>query len=163
MGDARLALAAYWKEIKLDASDHSLAAQRMHQPTPRVALGVALRSIANAAVDISDGLMGDLGHILERSHVGASLYIDSLPAGLILSQQPLAKRREFTLAGGDDYELCFTAPAAQRSNVIVAGLASNTALTRIGCIQQESGVRLLDDFAQAVTLQFTSFDHFSTP
>lgn len=163
LGDARLALAGYWKEIKLAAADHSLAAQRMHQPTPRIALGVALRGIANAALDISDGLIGDLGHILERSQVGASLHIDSLPAGPVLSLQPLAKRREFTLSGGDDYELCFTAPIAQRAAVIAAGLASNTTVTRIGCIQQEPGLRLLDDFGQAVSLQLTSFDHFTTP
>jgi thiamine-monophosphate kinase len=163
LGDARLALAGYWKEIELDTSDHRQAAQRMHQPTPRVTLGIALRGIANAALDISDGLIGDLGHILERSQVGASLHIDSLPAGPILSQQTISKRREFTLAGGDDYELCFTAPVTQRSNVIAAGLASNTALTRIGCVQQEKGVRLLDDFGQTVTLQLTSFDHFTTP
>ena len=163
LGDARLALAGYRKEIKLDQADHKQAAQHMHQPTPRVALGVALRGIANAAVDISDGLIGDLGHILERSQVGASLHIDSLPAGSILSLQPLAKRREFTLAGGDDYELCFTAPNTQRANVIAAGLASNTALTRIGGIQQENGLRLLDDFGLAVNLQLTSFDHFTTP
>jgi thiamine-monophosphate kinase len=163
LGDARLALAGYWKEIKLESAEHKQAAQRMHQPTPRIDLGIALRGIANAALDISDGLIGDLGHILERSHVGASLHIDSLPAGPILSLQPLAKRREFTLAGGDDYELCFTAPAAQRSAVIAAGLASNTAVTCIGRIESESGLRLLDDFGQTVPLSLTSFDHFSTP
>ncbi|MDO8178096.1 MAG: thiamine-phosphate kinase [Undibacterium sp.] len=163
LGDARLALAGYWKEIKLEAAEHSQAAQRMHQPTPRIALGMALRGIANAALDISDGLIGDLGHILERSDVGASLHIDSLPAGPVLSQQPLAKRREFTLAGGDDYELCFTAPPAQRAAVIAAGLACATAVTRIGCIEQQKGLRLLDDFGQPVSLPLSSFDHFATP
>lgn len=163
LGDARLALAGYWKEIKLDAAAHHQAAQRMHQPTPRIALGMALRGLAHAALDISDGLIGDLGHILERSKVGASLHIDSLPAGPVLSLQPLATRREFTLAGGDDYELCFTAPASQRAAVIAAGLAADTAVTRIGCIESELGLRLLDDFGQAVNLSLTSFDHFSTP
>lgn len=163
LGDARLALAAYWKELKLDGANHQAAAQRMHQPTPRIALGMALRGIANAALDISDGLSGDLGHILERSDVGASLHIDSLPAGPVLSQQTLAQRRAFTLAGGDDYELCFTAPPAQRAEVVAAGLASNTAVTRIGRIEREQGLRLLDDFGQPVALQLSSFDHFATP
>ncbi len=163
LGDARLALAAYWKELKLDGADHQAAAQRMHQPTPRIALGMALRGIANAALDISDGLSGDLGHILERSDVGASLHIDSLPAGPVLSQQTLAQRRAFTLAGGDDYELCFTAPPAQRAAVVAAGLASNTAVTRIGRIEREQGLHLLDDFGQPVALQLSSFDHFATP
>ena len=163
LGDARLALAGYWKEVELNAADHHQAAQRMHQPTPRIALGIALRGIANAALDISDGLIGDLGHILERSKLGASLYVDQLPAGPILSKQPLAKRREFTLAGGDDYEICFTAPTSQRSNIIAAALAANTAVTRIGQIDAESGLRLLDDNGQPLALSFTSFDHFTTP
>lgn len=163
LGDARLALASYWKEIKLDPEQHKEAAQRMHQPTPRIALGQALRGIAHAALDISDGLIGDLGHILERSKLGASLHVDSLPAGPILSQQTLDLRRKFTLAGGDDYELCFTAAPSQRSAVIAAGLASNTPVTRIGCIQQEPGLRLLDDFGDTLDLALTSFDHFTTP
>ncbi|QJQ04520.1 thiamine-phosphate kinase [Undibacterium piscinae] len=163
LGDARLALAGYWKELKLTPTEHSQAALRMHQPSPRIALGIALRGVAHAALDISDGLIGDLGHILERSNVGASLHIDSLPAGPVLSQQPLAKQREFTLAGGDDYELCFTAPVAQRAAVIAAGLASATPVTRIGTIEQATGLRLLDDFGQPVSLQVSSFDHFSSP
>ncbi|CAN5887056.1 thiamine-phosphate kinase [soil metagenome] len=163
LGDARLALAGYWKELKLDDDAQQQAAQRMHQPTPRIALGLALRGIAHAALDISDGLVGDLGHILERSGVGASLHLDSLPAGPVLSLQPLAKRREFTLAGGDDYELCFTAAVAQRSAVLAAGVASNTAVTRVGSIEATPGLRLLDDFGQQVSLALTSFDHFSSP
>jgi thiamine-monophosphate kinase len=163
LGDARLALAGYWKELKLTPTEHSQAALRMHQPSPRIALGIALRGVAHAALDISDGLIGDLGHILERSKVGASLHIDSLPAGPVLSQQPLAKQREFTLAGGDDYELCFTAPVAQRAAVFAAGLASATPVTRVGTIEQATGLRLLDDFGQPVSLQVSSFDHFSSP
>lgn len=163
LGDARLALAGYWKELKLTPTEHSQAALRMHQPSPRIALGIALRGVAHAALDISDGLIGDLGHILERSKVGASLHIDSLPAGPVLSQQALAKQREFTLAGGDDYELCFTAPVAQRAAVIAAGLASATPVTRVGTIEQAAGLRLLDDFGQPVSLQVSSFDHFSSP
>ncbi|MBX9869933.1 MAG: thiamine-phosphate kinase, partial [Burkholderiaceae bacterium] len=118
LGDARLALAAYWNEVTLDAAAHERAAQRMHQPTPRVALGMALRGVAHAALDISDGLAGDLGHILNRSQVGASLFLDRLPAGEVLQQQDMDLRRRYTLAGGDDYELCFTAPRAQRAAVL---------------------------------------------
>lgn len=163
LGDARLALASYRKELTLAPAEHKLAAARMHQPSPRIALGKALRGIAHAALDISDGLSGDLGHILERSKLGASLHIDSLPAGPVLSRQPLALQREFTLAGGDDYELCFSAPVAQRAAVLAAGLASATAVTRVGSIEAAPGLRLLDDFGQPVSLQLTSFDHFSSP
>lgn len=160
LGDARLALAGYWNEVTLDAASHALAAQRMHQPTPRVALGMALRGIAHAALDISDGLVGDLGHILNRSRVGASLLIDRLPAGEVLQQQGMDLRRRFTLAGGDDYELCFTAPRAQRAAVLAAGVQSGTPVTRIGFIEATPGLRLLDSQRQEVRLSLASFDHF---
>lgn len=163
LGDARLALASYWKEMTLSEEDHLLAASRMHRPTPRIALGIALRGVANAALDISDGLIGDLGHILERSHVGASLEIDSLPAGPILKKQNLDKRREFTLNGGDDYELCFTAPAHQRDAVLAAGLSSQTTVTRVGQIEAEAGLRLRDQEGHSIKMQLSSFDHFTTP
>lgn len=163
LGDARLALASYWKELTLSEEDHLQAASRMHRPTPRIALGIALRGVANAALDISDGLIGDLGHILEHSHVGASLDIDRLPAGPILNKQNLDKRREFTLNGGDDYELCFTAPAHQRDAVLAAGLTSQTTVTRVGQIEAEAGLRLRDQEGHAIKMQLSSFDHFTTP
>ncbi|MBC3831089.1 thiamine-phosphate kinase [Undibacterium amnicola] len=162
LGDARLALAAYWKELPLSPEDHRQAATRMHTPTPRIELGIALRGIAHAALDISDGLIGDLGHILESSKLGASLFIDRLPAGPVLRQQSLEQRRTFTLAGGDDYELCFTAPVHQREAVIAAGIASNTNVTRIGKIEANQGLRLLDDNHQTIKLSLQAFDHFTS-
>lgn len=162
LGDARLALAAYWKELLLSPEEHRQAAIRMHTPTPRIELGIALRGIAHAALDISDGLIGDLGHILESSKLGASLFIDRLPAGPVLRQQSLEQRRAFTLAGGDDYELCFTAPVHQREAVIAAGLASNTSVTRIGKIEANQGLRLLDDNHQTIELSLQAFDHFTS-
>ncbi|MFC5472686.1 thiamine-phosphate kinase [Paraherbaspirillum soli] len=160
LGDARLALAAYRNELVLDAASHAQAASRMHQPTPRVALGMALRGIAHAAIDISDGLVGDLGHILKRSGVGATLAVDSLPAGTVLSRQPQAIRRRFTLAGGDDYELCFTAASANRAAVQAAAQSATIGVTRIGTIDAKSGLRLHDANDAALDLQLTSFDHF---
>lgn len=160
IGDARLALAGYWQELSLSAEQHQQAALRMHKPTPRIALGMALCGIAHAALDISDGLIGDLAHILERSKVGASLNVDQLPAGAMLQQQTQEIRRRFTLAGGDDYELCFTAPAHLREQVIEAGLRSNTAVTRVGSIEAEPGLRLLDQNGQTLSLELKSFDHF---
>jgi len=168
LGDARLALAVYRQELAgelsadlaLGSDNFLLAAARMHQPTPRVALGQALCGIAHAAIDISDGLAGDLGHILERSRVGATLAVDSLPAGPILAQQTQAIRRHFTLAGGDDYELCFTAPADRRDAVLAAGQAAATAVTRIGSIDGAHGLRLRDANNTALNLQLASFDHF---
>ncbi|MFZ6850138.1 thiamine-phosphate kinase [Undibacterium sp. RuRC25W] len=163
LGDARLALAGYWRELELSPDDHARAAKRMHLPTPRVALGMALRGIAHAALDISDGLVGDLGHILERSHVGATLAIDELPAGPVLQQFPIALRRQFTLAGGDDYELCFTAPSDRRADVIAAAASANTVITRVGRIDTDPGLRFLDGLGNHVNLSLQSFDHFNTP
>jgi len=166
LGDARLALAAYRHEfadqIVMTGDDHVRAATRMHLPTPRVALGMALRGIAHAAIDVSDGLVGDLGHILERSGVGATLAVDSLPAGPVLRQQTPALRRQMTLAGGDDYELCFTAATVQRDAVLAAAHATGTEVTRIGCIDGLSGLRFADAGGAPLDLQLASFDHFRT-
>jgi thiamine-monophosphate kinase len=163
LGDARLALAAYRNELTLDDAAQTFAADRMHRPTPRVALGIALRGIAHAAIDISDGLSGDLQHILDRSQVGASLNIDALPASPILRQQSQALRRSFCLAGGDDYELCFTAAENQRDAVQAAAQQAGVAVTRIGHIDTPPGLRLFDDDKLPVALHVTSFDHFSQP
>ncbi|WP_075259190.1 thiamine-phosphate kinase [Herbaspirillum camelliae] len=160
LGDARLALAAYRQECALNADELALAAPRMHAPTPRVALGLALRGIAHAAIDISDGLAGDLGHLLQRSHVGATLDVDALPAGAALQQRDLHLRRRFTLSGGDDYELCFSAPVRQRDAVYKAAQAAGTAVTRIGSIDAAPGLRLLDASGEALQETPDSFDHF---
>jgi thiamine-monophosphate kinase len=162
LGDARLALAGYRHELALDEHTLNTAAQRMHAPTPRVALGLALRGIAHAAIDISDGLVGDLGHILERSGAGASINADALPAGPMLAGQPSDIRRRFALAGGDDYELCFTAPADRRDDVLAAARATGTPVTRIGCIEATPGLRITDDAGTALPLSLTSFDHFAS-
>lgn len=163
LGDARLALAGYWKEIALAPEALALAAPRMHLPTPRVELGRALAAlpIAHAALDISDGLIGDLQHILDASKVGATLDLDALPAGPALAQQSLALRRRFTLAGGDDYELCFTAPAAQRAGVLAAAGAAGTPVTRVGTIDAAPGLRLVDAAGKALQMDVQGWDHFS--
>lgn len=161
LGDARLALGALYKEYELDAKVLNAASVRLHTPQPRVALGLALRGIAHAALDVSDGLIGDLGHILKKSGLGASLNVDALPIGAMLQKQSLEMRRRFTLAGGDDYELCFTAPVSRREAVLGAALSANTAVTRIGSIEAATGMRLLDSDGQSIDLQITSFDHFA--
>ncbi|MBB3119683.1 thiamine-phosphate kinase [Pseudoduganella violacea] len=162
LGDARLALAGYRGETALSAAEQQAAAQRMHLPTPRVALGRALADggLAHAAIDISDGLAGDLGHILERSGVGATLDVDALPAGPVLATRAPALRRAWTAAGGDDYELCFTAPAAARAAILAAGAASATAVTRVGRIEAAPGLRLADAAGAPLDLRLAGFDHF---
>ena len=163
LGDARLALAGYRGELALAAATQAAASSRMHTPTPRVALGVLLaeRALAHAAIDISDGLVGDLGHILEQSGVGATLDADALPAGPMLAAQPPALRRAFSAAGGDDYELCFTAPAAAREAILAAGAECATAVTRIGRIEAGAGLRWTDAGGAPLALELSSFDHFT--
>jgi thiamine-monophosphate kinase len=162
LGDARLALAVYWQEHTLDPAAMALAAPRMHLPTPRVALGRALaeRGIGHAALDISDGLVGDLKHILAASNVGATLDVDALPAGVVLATQPRELRRRFCLAGGDDYELCFTAAVGQRDAVLKAAADTGTPVTRVGTIDAAAGLRLVDAAGATLALEVTGFDHF---
>lgn len=160
LGDARLGLAGHRSELPLDPASFAAAAARLHMPTPRVALGQALCGIARAGIDISDGLIGDLGHILKKSAVGATLDVDALPFGPILSGQSEDLRRRFALAGGDDYELCFTAGAEQRAAIEAAGRLAGTGVTRVGRIEAAAGLRLVDARGQALDVQAHSFDHF---
>lgn len=164
LGDARLALAGYRKEYALDDAALLAAGARMHMPTPRVDLGLALSGarLARAAIDISDGLVGDLGHILAASNVGATLDADALPAGPALAAQPRDLRRRFCAAGGDDYELCFTAAPERREAILAAGLASGTAVTRVGSITAAPGLRLVDARGEALDLRLAGFDHFAS-
>jgi len=164
LGDARLALEVFRGGLSVPASAFELARARMEQPTPRVALGQALRGIATAAIDVSDGLLGDLGHVLQQSQVGARIDVDAA-FGLLATSNAAglqAERQfEFVLAGGDDYELAFTAPAAQRGAVEAAAQESGTVVTRIGQIEAELGVRLFDAAGERVTRSYGSFDHFA--
>ncbi|GGZ00021.1 thiamine-monophosphate kinase [Pseudoduganella plicata] len=162
LGDARLALAGFRLEHSLGAELQHAAAQRMHLPTPRVALGVALADggLARAAIDISDGLGGDLRHILDRSGVGATLDVDALPPGPVLAQQAQSLRRAFTVAGGDDYELCFTADPAQRDAIAAAAARCGTPVTRVGRIDGDAGLRLVDANGMPLDLVLAGFDHF---
>ena len=132
----------------------------MEKPQPRVALGLALRGIATSAIDVSDGLLGDLAHILRRSNVGATLDVDALPRSAVLATLPVAQQQEFTLAGGDDYELVFSAPSGSAEQVQLAARRAHVPVTRIGRIDSEAGLRLVDRDGRAVDNRFVSFDHF---
>jgi thiamine-monophosphate kinase len=126
-----------------------------------VALGLSLRGLATSAIDISDGLLGDLGHVLHASGVGATVDADAV-ANLLAAGTAVGSdlRRAYTLAGGDDYELAFTAPAAAREAVRAAAVQADTRVTRIGQIEAAHGLRLVDTHGQPVPGHFASFDHF---
>jgi thiamine-monophosphate kinase len=166
LGDARLGLEVLTGHLDLSADNTAIALQRLHRPVPRVSLGIALRGIASAAIDVSDGLIGDLEHILQRSALRATIEADLLPIGSALLSQDQQTQYEFALNGGDDYELCFCAPPAQRDNVLAAARQVGVAVTRIGQISKTSegpNLRVLDLAGQSVRLRSQSFDHFSTP
>lgn len=160
LGDARLALEVLQGKLTLTPALLSLAEERLHRPTPRCALGMALRGIAHAAIDVSDGLLGDLGHLLARSQLGAEIDAASLPAGPALSQQPADKQTDYMLNGGDDYELCFTAPPEQRDAVLSAAASANTPVTRIGRLKLGAGIQILDTAGKSLPFTSQSFDHF---
>ena len=169
LGDARLALDALQGHIALPAEVLATARLRLEQPTPRVALGTALRGIGTSAIDVSDGLAGDLAHILKASGVGATVHTDST-MNLIAScarfdwargELDAQKQLETVFSGGDDYELAFTAPPSARSAVHAASASSQTPVTRIGVIEARPGLRLVDGNGQLVEAQFASFDHFA--
>jgi thiamine-monophosphate kinase len=160
LGDARLALGHWRGEWRLSDAQLAAVRPRMEQPAPRVALGIALRGAASAAIDVSDGFLGDLRHLLRRSRVGAVIDADALPRSAVMRAQPLARQREATLAGGDDYELIFTAPAEALDQVQAAARASGTAVARVGRIVAGDGVQLIDAQGAAIAQPFESFDHF---
>lgn len=163
LGDARLALEVFRGTLSVPAQVFQAARQRLELPVPRVALGQALRGVATSAIDISDGLAGDVGHILERSGTGAC--IDAALARALLAAPASAladpqQRLELVLAGGDDYELAFTAPVSERAAVEAAGRATGTPVSRIGVIEQQPGLRLALAPGHVVERQARAFDHF---
>jgi thiamine-monophosphate kinase len=160
LGDARLALEVFRGKLSVPADVFEAARARMEAPTPRVALGVALRGVATSAIDISDGLLGDLTHVLRASGVGAVIDT-SLALPLMAAPLQGAQRLEYILAGGDDYELAFTAAPAQRAAVLRAAAQAGTVATCIGSIEAGSGIRLLDSKGQALDARYASFDHFA--
>jgi thiamine-monophosphate kinase len=169
VGDARLALEVFRGKASISADLFEDCRARMEQPTARITLGMALRGIASSAIDVSDGLLGDLGHILKSSGVGAEIETEAACTLLAASRhadwasaglgghEPL----ELVLSGGDDYELVFTAPAAARAAVLAASSQSSTPVTRIGSVQPETGLRLLDAQGRVLTQRYASFDHFA--
>jgi thiamine-monophosphate kinase len=153
LGDAALGLAVLQDRLEVAEPARSHLIERYRLPRPRLALGHALRGLAHAAIDISDGLLADLGHIVEASEVGAEVRVDLLP----LTAADLPGAWDAALSGGDDYELLFAAPPSQRS--AIARLAE-LPLTRIGTIQAAAGVRVLDAAGAEIHPVRTGWQHF---
>jgi thiamine-monophosphate kinase len=163
LGGAALALKHMQSEVVLKPNVFDRAAGRLHTPVPRVELGLALRGIATAAIDVSDGLLADLGHICERSHLAAIIDWADMP----LSPALLSVGPEFRIAcglsGGDDYELCFAAPLAKRDRIDAISSSTGIPLTRIGAMHEgEARVQVRDERGQIMDIAATGFDHFSS-
>ena len=160
LGDARLALEVFRGRLSLPEEDFEAVRRAMELPQPRVALGLALRGLASAAIDLSDGLVGDLGHVLQRSGVGAEIELERLPIGPVLARRPRSQQLHCALAGGDDYELLFCAPAGADAAVLAAAAAAGVAVSRIGRMRAAPGLRLLDAQGAELSMVLQGFDHF---
>jgi thiamine-monophosphate kinase len=161
VGAAAAAVAHLKGDLSLRGSVLAHCLVRLHRPAPRVALGRMLIGVANSAIDISDGLLGDLGHICERSGVGAAIEFAAIPCSAEL--MPLRGHALVTraiLTGGDDYELCFTAVAGRRSEIEALSARVGLALTRIGRIVADTGIVVADEAGKAMSARDGGFDHF---
>ncbi|MBC8120186.1 MAG: thiamine-phosphate kinase [Burkholderiaceae bacterium] len=162
LGDAALGLALRRDELKLSPLEAEQVLARLEKPAPRVHLGERLRQIATSAIDVSDGLAGDLPHILRASGVGAVVEWPQIPRSWVLQQQPIQMQQRCALGGGDDYELLFTAPIARRADVMRAAAdgPDPIAVSRIGRIAATGGLAVLDEHGGRVETGMRSFDHF---
>ena len=148
-------------ENTLSAEEKQTCINALQAPQPRVALGLALQDIAHSAIDISDGLLADLGHIVERSTLGANLYWEHVPHVHVSNGIDTSRLQNLCLAGGDDYELCFTAPASQHNAIVAIGKKLNLKLSAIGETTQKTNLNLYDKNHQLVKLKTSGYDHFS--
>ncbi|KAI9009067.1 thiamine-phosphate kinase [Hyaloraphidium curvatum] len=160
LGDARLALDSMRGLLPLGGRELDAVGPALETLEPRIALGVALRGTATSAIDLSDGLFGDLAHILERSAVGATVVFDSIPRSDVLAAQPANVQKTCVLSGGDDYELLFTASPESIDTVLEAGRTAKMALTRIGRIEAEGGLRVVDADGVPIGDVGGSYNHF---
>ncbi|MCE9890149.1 thiamine-phosphate kinase [Kluyvera intermedia] len=161
-GDSAAGLALLLNQLKIDApEDAAYLRQRHLRPTPRVLQGQALRDLASSAIDLSDGLISDLGHILKASGVGARIELDMLPySGAMMRHVTPEQACRYALSGGEDYELCFTVPELNRGALEVALGQLGTAFTCIGQISADvEGLNFTQD-GKAVTLDWKGYDHF---
>lgn len=162
IGDAGAALATITTGASLPEQHYTYFLDRLNRPIPRIEVGLSLKGIANAAIDISDGLAADLGHICEASGTGATVYADKLP----LSDAMMAVASEedaiqLALSSGDDYELCFTVPEDKRGELVELFVRMDVGCTCIGKIDAEMGLRVLDKSGEEVVIGKSGFQHFS--
>ncbi|MGH8729189.1 MAG: thiamine-phosphate kinase [Burkholderiales bacterium] len=164
LGDAALALAHLLEKIALVPDDLARCETALHTPVARVELGQRLRGIASSAIDISDGLIADLTHILDASRLAALIELEKIPRSVALNRQlPSEIGLRALLAGGDDYELCFTCAAAERARVLALSRELELPLTRIGRAEAGCGLTIRDTDGRVFdyeAMKMEGFDHF---
>lgn len=162
LGDAALGLAILQGRVGATDRSREVATARLERPTPRIELGLELRGIASAAIDISDGLIADLGHICERSGLGANIRCVDVPLSKALREiEDAGFRQSLALAGGDDYELCFCAPPVAQANIRELAERLDLPLTCVGEMRAGTGVVVLDAAGRMISMPAAGFDHFS--
>ena len=162
LGDAALAVAHRNRRLRLSARELARCSRALDLPQPRVALGQALVGIAHSAIDVSDGLLADLGHICERSRLAAEVQLDAIPRSRTVDRFATAPAgRRALLAGGDDYELCFTAAPQARAKLANISRRIRLPLARIGVMRSGRGVRVLARDGRRIACATPGFDHFA--
>ncbi len=160
LGSAALGLAHLQGKSLLSGEVLDVCLQALHQPQPRVILGLALRGVAHSCIDISDGLLADLGHVLKASNLGARLDLQAIPCLQAFTMRKQETQiQQAVLAGGDDYELCFTAPASARTEIEALAGSLNLQLSRIGVTTSETGLQVTDGDKLIQTHQ-QGYNHF---
>lgn len=157
LGDAGLGLQIALNNSNLPIQDKLFVLQRLNKPTPRIRLGILLREIATSAIDISDGLLADLNHILKSSHVGAHITAKNIPLSHVLQNLPLAEAQQLSLTAGDDYELCFTIPPENEKELMLRLYDLEINCCCIGKIEKEPGLRISGFSGDLPSLGFQHF------
>lgn len=144
------------KNIKITTEDKKILMDKQLHPILNPKLGEALQNRANSAIDISDGLAQDLGHILNASNLGATLLLDEIPIHPLVTKYAEKHALDLALFGGDDYELCFTVPSIEIANYFV----KNFNAKKIGFIEQKPGLRGIDKQGKLINIQTKGYNHF---
>lgn len=163
LGAAALGLAQLQHQLDantLSDSEKQTCIDALQAPQPRTNLGLALRGIANSAIDVSDGLLADLGHLLECSKLGADVDWAQIPHVITSKALDTDMLQKISLAGGDDYELCFTAPANKHNEILAIGEKLHLKLSTIGVITKEKKLNVLDKSHHLIDIKSTGYDHF---
>ncbi len=166
LGDAGLALQRWRQGLPSFSADHTYLAARLNRPSPRIHEGVALRGLASAMIDISDGLAADLSHLLAASAVGARIELAALPRSeafaRVCAEMGEAQGAQIALSAGDDYELCFTAPAARHAAVTALFAGFDCGCQAIGLIEAQAGLRVWQDDGTLLSVGRGGYDHFAS-